>query len=91
MSINFSEDGSVTDVCGSLEADAMLRLVFYILVRILFTVPRLYMICIHETQEKPYIKGEMVPGFQGVRMIRETRVNEYRTQSHAIQTYRLVF
>ena len=29
-----------------------LRLVFYILVRILFTVHRLYMICIYETQEK---------------------------------------
>ena len=65
MSINFSEDGSVTDVCGSLEADAMLRLVFYILVRILFTVHRLCMICIYETQEKMYIKEGEVPRFSG--------------------------
>src|SRR5262245_56916143 len=56
----------------------MLRRVFYILVRILCIVHRLYIICIYETQEKPYIKGREVRRFSGVRMIRKTRVNEYK-------------
>jgi len=63
--IDFREDGSVKDVCGFLEAAAMLRLIFYILVRILFIAHRLYIICICETQEKPYIKGREVPRFSG--------------------------